>query len=174
MAQEQGGETPKKEPESGPMTQVRPLAFWYLLMIVIMLWIWQDAFRQVSLRTIAYSEFKARLARGEVIECTIEQDEITGAGDTEARDDRGAARQGGGRGDGAVPLPERPHRGPQTGRGSPESGGRVQRDAAGNPVAIPLGLVATDRRRRSSGGCWHAGSGPRARASWASVGVGRD
>jgi cell division protease FtsH len=43
-----------------------------------MLWLWQDALRRVAVRTIPYSEFKARLARGEISDCTIEQDEITG------------------------------------------------------------------------------------------------
>ena len=52
--------------------------FWYLFLTLILLWLWQDAFRQVALRTIPYSEFKAHVARGEVSDCTIEQDEITG------------------------------------------------------------------------------------------------
>ena len=35
-------------------------------------------FRQVALRTIPYSEFKTHLARGELSECIVEEDEITG------------------------------------------------------------------------------------------------
>jgi len=46
--------------------------------MIIMLWVWQDALRQIASRTVPYSEFKAHLVRGEVAECTIEQDEITG------------------------------------------------------------------------------------------------
>ncbi len=60
------------------MPSVHPLVFWYIFMTLILLWLWQDAFRQVSLRTIPYSEFKSHAARGEISECTIEEDEITG------------------------------------------------------------------------------------------------
>jgi cell division protease FtsH len=60
------------------MPPIRPLGFWYLFLMLILLWVWQDALRQVALRTIPYSAFKDHLARGEVSECTIEQDEITG------------------------------------------------------------------------------------------------
>ena len=44
------------------MPSVQPLVFWYLFMMLILLWLWQDALRQVALRTIPYSEFK--VARG--------------------------------------------------------------------------------------------------------------
>jgi cell division protease FtsH len=75
---EQKGVAPKDRPEDGRVPSVRPLMFWYLLMTLMLLWLWQDAARQVAFRTIPYSEFKSRLARGEVSECTVEQDEITG------------------------------------------------------------------------------------------------
>ncbi len=68
----------KNGPEGPRLPAVRPPFLWYLMLMLILLWIWQDALRQVSLSTIPYSEFKARLARGEVSECTVEQDEITG------------------------------------------------------------------------------------------------
>ncbi len=70
--------TSKDEPRDASTTPIRPLLLWYLVMMLIMLWFWQDAFRQVAMRTIPYSEFKARLAKGEVSDCTVEQDEITG------------------------------------------------------------------------------------------------
>ena len=65
-------------PGTGRMPTISPPIFWYIIVTLIMLWIWQDAFRQVALRTIPYSEFKAHLARGEVSDCTVEEDEITG------------------------------------------------------------------------------------------------
>ncbi len=63
----------KREPPNGQMPAVRPPVLWYLILMLILLWIWQDALRQVSMHTIPYSEFKSRLARGEVSDCTIEQ-----------------------------------------------------------------------------------------------------
>ena len=63
MAEQEGGRA-KDGPESGRMPSVRPLVFWYILMMLILLWIWQDALRQVAMRTIPYSEFKARLVAG--------------------------------------------------------------------------------------------------------------
>ena len=50
-------------PGTGCITTISPPIFWYIFLTLIMLWIWQDAFRQVAVRTIPYSEFKARLAR---------------------------------------------------------------------------------------------------------------
>jgi cell division protease FtsH len=75
---EQAGRSLKNGPEKQRMPSVHPRMFWYLFLMIILLWVWQDALRQVSLRTIPYSEFKSRLARGEVSECTVEQDVITG------------------------------------------------------------------------------------------------
>ncbi len=75
---EQAGDKAKNGPEGGGVPAVSPFMFWYLFLMFISLWLWQDAFRQVALRTIPYSEFKAHVARGEVSECTIEEDEITG------------------------------------------------------------------------------------------------
>lgn len=51
---------------------------WYAAFTLLVLWTWQEAFRSVSIRTIPYSEFKERLARGEVTECHIGQDDIVG------------------------------------------------------------------------------------------------
>jgi cell division protease FtsH len=77
MGEEKGGAA-KGRPEDGPVPSARPLLIWYVILTLILLWLWQDAARQVAFRTIPYSEFKARLGRGEVSECTVEQDEITG------------------------------------------------------------------------------------------------
>ena len=43
-----------------------------------MLWIWQDVFVSLPLHTIPYSEFKQHLSKGNVIECGIGENEITG------------------------------------------------------------------------------------------------
>ena len=51
---------------------------WYVVMMLAMLWLWQETFRQVAVHTIAYSEFKQHLANGEVVECAISQDDIVG------------------------------------------------------------------------------------------------
>lgn len=51
---------------------------WYFLLTLVMLWVWQEAARRVEYRTIPYSEFKDDLKRGEVVQCSIEQNEIQG------------------------------------------------------------------------------------------------
>jgi len=75
---DQGQGTGKDGPKGGSAPAIRPLAIWYLLVMLIMLWLWQDALRQMTVRTIPYSEFKAHLDKGEVAQCTVEQDEILG------------------------------------------------------------------------------------------------
>jgi len=67
----------KKIPPSLPPGQSRALII-YALMMLAMLWIWQEAFKQVLVRTIPYSEFKSDLRQGEVMECTVRDDEIQG------------------------------------------------------------------------------------------------
>ena len=51
---------------------------WYVLLTLAMLWAWQDAAHQVSVRTISYSQFKSYLEHGEVVECSVMKTEITG------------------------------------------------------------------------------------------------
>jgi cell division protease FtsH len=51
---------------------------WYAVMMLAMLWMWQEAFRQVAVHSIPYSEFKQHLANGEIVECAISQDDIVG------------------------------------------------------------------------------------------------
>ena len=46
--------------------------------MLLMLWVWQDQWRQMSVKSIPYSEFKEHLARGEVSECEIQDAEIMG------------------------------------------------------------------------------------------------
>src|SRR5438132_935488 len=50
----------------------------YLLFTLLILWGWHDLFYQLSVRTIPYSQFKAYLARHEVVAAIVKQDEIDG------------------------------------------------------------------------------------------------
>ncbi len=58
------------------------LMVWYVLMTLGMLWFWQESVHSISVRTIPYSEFKQRVAQGEVVQCTVSTDDITGKIDT--------------------------------------------------------------------------------------------
>lgn len=51
---------------------------WYFLATLLVLWVWQDFFSQFAVRTIPYSQFKAHLARHEVVEAAVKPDEVTG------------------------------------------------------------------------------------------------
>jgi FtsH Extracellular len=51
---------------------------WYALLALMALWLWQETLPSVAYRTIPYSEFKQRLAEGEVVECVVASDEIEG------------------------------------------------------------------------------------------------
>ena len=160
----QRGEAAKNGAESGRMPSVRPLVFWYLVLMLILLWLWQDAFRQVALRTIPYSEFKARLARGEVSECTIEQDEITGKITPKPGDGRGTPEARRRR------VRTRHSRSGASASRTPSSS-RTSRKRGSSSAACDRGSCRSSSgpgccrsaRSCSSGGCWHAGSGPRAR-----------
>ena len=52
--------------------------FWPFFIMLMLLWVWQAIFMQFSVRTIPYSEFRAHLARHEVADAVVRQDEITG------------------------------------------------------------------------------------------------
>jgi cell division protease FtsH len=51
---------------------------WLMFMTFLVLWLWQEGARQMSTRTIAYSQFKAYVRNGEVTECSVSQTEIDG------------------------------------------------------------------------------------------------
>jgi cell division protease FtsH len=51
---------------------------WFFLLTLATLWAWQEATKQVAFRTIAYSDFKDDLKRGEVVQCSVEESEIEG------------------------------------------------------------------------------------------------
>ncbi len=52
--------------------------FWYLLLALWLLFLWQSSFGRTEVRQIPYSEFKEFLAKGEVVEAAIGQNEIRG------------------------------------------------------------------------------------------------
>ncbi len=52
--------------------------FWYLILMLGMLWVWQEAVHQITTRTIPYSEFKDLLAQRRLASLTIDDTEITG------------------------------------------------------------------------------------------------
>ena len=51
---------------------------WYFLLMLGMLWFWQEASHQLTTRTIPYSQFKDLVAQRRVAELTINETEITG------------------------------------------------------------------------------------------------
>lgn len=51
---------------------------WYLPFMLLMLWMWQELFYSVTVKTIPYSEFKQHVAHREVVECDVKEDEIVG------------------------------------------------------------------------------------------------
>jgi hypothetical protein len=52
--------------------------FWPFFVMLLVLWGWQAAVNQFTVRTVPYSEFRARLARHVVVDAVIKQDEIIG------------------------------------------------------------------------------------------------
>lgn len=75
-------ETDRSSSTSGQQRPPPPtwrFLIWYALITLLMLWVWQEVLGRATLHTIPYSEFKARLARKEVTECTVRPDEIEGS-----------------------------------------------------------------------------------------------
>ena len=54
------------------------LPIWHILFMLLLLWIWQEAITNYTVRTLPYSEFKTHLRAGEVLEATVKPDQITG------------------------------------------------------------------------------------------------
>ena len=52
--------------------------WWYIPIILLVLWMWQDMLYSMAVRTIPYSQFKQYLADGEVADCQIATTEING------------------------------------------------------------------------------------------------
>ena len=56
-----------------------PRGLWlYLLSMLLLLWFWQDVITHATVRTVPYSEFKQRVAAGQVLKVTVHPDEILG------------------------------------------------------------------------------------------------
>src|SRR5579883_674900 len=51
---------------------------WYLPVMLFLLWMWQQAFSNLAVRTIPYSEFKTYLEHDEVPEVMVKTDTIEG------------------------------------------------------------------------------------------------
>lgn len=68
---------PKKEERLGIPGGWRSY-WWYLPMILLVLWIWQDLLYTATVRTIPYSQFKQHLAAGEVSNCQVGETQIAG------------------------------------------------------------------------------------------------
>jgi len=71
---------PKRKgvPPSGPLPPEWGKMIWYIPIVLFVLWIWQDIFTSIQVHNIPYSQFKAYVAKGEVTECDVKQDEIVG------------------------------------------------------------------------------------------------
>lgn len=67
--------------KSGKGDKLEPpwrFAIGYFVLTLLVMWVWQELFLAMTLRTIPYSEFKKYLARHEVAEAVVKQDEIDG------------------------------------------------------------------------------------------------
>jgi cell division protease FtsH len=70
-----------RKPKPKPLFKWDPqwrFSIWYFALAFMLLWIWQQTFSQMAVKTIRYSEFKAYLAQGEVESCEIKDEDITG------------------------------------------------------------------------------------------------
>jgi cell division protease FtsH len=54
------------------------LPLWYIVITIVLIAIWQSTLTQLTVKEIPYSEFKQRLARGEITECKVGVTDITG------------------------------------------------------------------------------------------------
>jgi cell division protease FtsH len=66
-----------KLPKPGLPPQWRAY-IWFIPLALFVIWVWQDLISSASVKTIPYSEFKAYLAKDEVTEAEVKQDEIDG------------------------------------------------------------------------------------------------
>jgi cell division protease FtsH len=70
----------KEAKPPGPMGKFPQwgLPLWYIVITIVLIAIWQSTLTQLTVKEIPYSEFKQRLARGEVTECKVGVSDITG------------------------------------------------------------------------------------------------
>ncbi len=69
---------PGKSPEKPAKTPDWQFVWWYLPLVLLLLWLWQEQLQQMSVETIPYSQFKHHLAASEVSKCEVHDSEITG------------------------------------------------------------------------------------------------
>jgi hypothetical protein len=113
---EQNKPAPRKKPKPSPPKWNSPI--WYLPLMLLLVWFWQNALVQFTYRPIGYSEFKEHLRRREVLECTIKgfnrrQNPTTDGSREHAHDEWHLLTSE--RRDKAVFLPRRSRRRPQAG-----------------------------------------------------------
>src|SRR5687768_17988477 len=63
---------------AGDFTPKYRLPVWNILLMLILLWIWQDAITNYTVKTLPYSEFKEHVRHKEVVEATVSPDRIQG------------------------------------------------------------------------------------------------
>ncbi len=80
---------PKGQPP-GNFTPKYKLPLWNIILMLVLLWIWQDAVTNYSVKTLPYSEFKEHVRKGEVIEATVSPDRIQGKIQLKASSDTNA------------------------------------------------------------------------------------
>jgi cell division protease FtsH len=70
----------REEKQPGPLGKFPQwgLPLWYIVITIVLIAIWQSTLTQLTVKEIPYSEFKQRLARGEVTECKVGINDITG------------------------------------------------------------------------------------------------
>src|ERR1041385_7603578 len=71
----------KQGKPGGPPTSRFPqwgLPLWYIIVTIVLIWIWQGALTQITVKEIPYSEFKQRLVRGEVVDAKVGATDISG------------------------------------------------------------------------------------------------
>lgn len=64
--------------KDGPMPPPWRLPLWHILFMLILLWIWQDAVSNYTVRTLPYSTFKEHVLAREVVEAKVSPEQITG------------------------------------------------------------------------------------------------
>ena len=71
----------KRPVPGGPGSDLPPpyrLPLWNIILMLILLWIWQDAVSNITVKTLDYSAFKQHVRNGEVLEARISPDRIQG------------------------------------------------------------------------------------------------
>ncbi|HEX7859085.1 MAG TPA: ATP-dependent zinc metalloprotease FtsH [Verrucomicrobiae bacterium] len=76
-----GGDAEKRLPAGGPAGGTPPpfrFPIWNIIMMLILLWIWQDTVANLTVKTLPYSEFKKHVRNGEVLEAKVSAERIDG------------------------------------------------------------------------------------------------